>query len=162
LVEVGPPARFIATCHQHGDLRWFRVEGISSARVDEREPFRACSPDEVDAYRAASLDGFKGEGPPIDHSFFVREPEASWVQNNLLEGMHLESRPGGILVTIKTSALRRLARFVVGLGGAARPDDRALAAAVAEIAQEALDQARSALDALERPHADPVRPRSDA
>jgi predicted DNA-binding transcriptional regulator YafY len=45
LVEVGPPARFIATCHRNGDLRWFRVEsrgsledvtkGEQSARVDD-------------------------------------------------------------------------------------------------------------------------------
>lgn len=168
LLDTGPPARFIATCHQNGCLRWFRVEGIFHARVDETEPFRHCSASDVEAFRAASLDGFKGDGPPVEYSFFVREPEASWVANNLLEGMRVESRHGGICVSIKTSAHVRLARFVVSLGGAARPQDRALAQAVAEIARDALEQARSVLDSPEETGTSsggseaPVRLRSDA
>jgi predicted DNA-binding transcriptional regulator YafY len=167
LVDVGPPARFIATCHQNGGLRWFRVESVSSARLDEREAFRACPTEEVEEYRRSSLDGFRGDGPAMEYVFSVREPEASWVQNNLLEGMHLESRHGGIVVSVTTSALTRLARFVASLGGAARPEGRALADAVAEIARQALEQARSVLDssaesgASEPPPGEAVRPRSD-
>ncbi len=167
LVDVGPPARFIATCHRNGDLRWFRVDGIVHARLDEREAFRECAVSAVAAFRAASLDGYKGEGSPVACSFFVREPESNWVANSLLEGMRVESLHHGIRVTIETSAVLRLARFVVALGDAARPDNPVLAEAVAEIAQGALRQAQAALQALEpaaipgEPRRGPAQPRSD-
>jgi predicted DNA-binding transcriptional regulator YafY len=167
LVDVGPPARFIATCHRHGDLRWFRVDGIFHARPDERERFRDSAPGAVEAFRAASLDGFKGDGPVAEHSFVVREPEASWVANNLLEGMRVESRGEGIRVTIETSAVQRLARYVVSLGGAARPESLSLADAVVELARGALEQATAAVGSDERPaisdvgRDQPARPRSD-
>jgi len=178
LVEVGPPARFIATCHRNGDLRWFRVEGIVRARFDEGDTFRECAPSELDAFRAASLDGYKGAGPPVACSFFVREPESSWVATNLLDGMHAETLHGGIRVSLETSALLRLARFVVGLGDAACPESPTLAQAVSELARGALEQASAVLrDVGSRLPSDgtspappgrgqdldaPVRPRSDA
>jgi len=145
LVEVGPPARFVGTCHRTGELRWWRVDGILRARRDDGERFRDCPRDEVAAYRAASLDGYKGAGPPVACSFFVREPESSWVANGLLEGMRAETLHGGVRVSIETSAVLRLARYVVGLGDAARPEDAVLARAVAELARGALEQAESAL-----------------
>jgi predicted DNA-binding transcriptional regulator YafY len=145
VIEVGPPARFIATCHKNGDLRWFRVDGIVRARADDTQKFRDCEPSELAAFRAASLDGFKGAGPAIACSFFVREPESAWVANNLLEGMHVESLHGGIRVGVQTSALVPLARFVVKLGDAARPETPALAQVVAELARGALEQAEAAL-----------------
>jgi predicted DNA-binding transcriptional regulator YafY len=144
LVDIGPPARFIATCHRNGDLRWFRVEGILQARLDEREPFRECSAETLADFRSASLDGYKGVGAPVSCSFFVREPESSWVANNLIEGMRVDSAAGSIRVTVETSAVERLARYVVALGGAARPENQALAEAVAELARGALQQARQA------------------
>jgi predicted DNA-binding transcriptional regulator YafY len=140
LVEAGPPARFIGTCHRNSDLRWFRVDAIVHARLDEREAFRESPGSVVAAFRAASLDGYKGEGSPVRCSFFVREPESSWVANNLLEGMRVESLHDGIRVNIETSGVLRLARFVVGLGDAARPENSALAEAVAELARGALEQ----------------------
>jgi len=97
----------------------------------------------------------------------VREPESNWVANSLLEGMRVESLHHGIRVTIETSAVLRLARFVVALGDAARPDNPVLAEAVAEIAQGALRQAQAALQALEpaaipgEPRRGPAQPRSD-
>ena len=167
LVDAGPPARFVATCHRNGDLRWFRVDGIVRARLDEREPFRECAPSAVAAFCAASLDGFKGEGTPIAYSFLVRDPDANWVANNLLEGMRAETLHDGIRVHVETSAILRLARFVVSLGGAAQPEDAALTAAVAQLARGALEQLRGDMD----PGKDPsfaeaaapgaVQPRSD-
>ncbi|MGH7272267.1 MAG: helix-turn-helix transcriptional regulator, partial [Polyangiaceae bacterium] len=62
VVDVGPPARFIATCHRSGELRWFRVDGVLRARVDEGETFRESPQQDVEAFRSASLDGFKGRG----------------------------------------------------------------------------------------------------
>lgn len=145
LVDAGPPARFIATCHRTGELRTFRVDNILSARLDPREPFRECDAEKVSAYRAAGLDGFTGADTPIACSFFVRDPEARWVGNNLLEGMRVEALPGGIRVLIETNAIERLSRFVVGLGAAARPETRELAAAVIDLARGALDQALAAV-----------------
>jgi predicted DNA-binding transcriptional regulator YafY len=145
VIEAGPPARFVATCHTNGDLRWFRVDSIVRARVDDGQRFLECDLRELAAYRAASLDGFKGPGPAVACSFFVREPESAWVGGNLLEGMHGESLHGGIRVSVETSALLPLARFVVRLGDAARPETPALARAVAELARGALEQAESAL-----------------
>ncbi len=142
-IEVGPPTRFIATCHRNKDLRWFRVDGILRARVDEAEKFRPCSEEEVAAFRAASLDGYKGSGPPVEYSFFVRAPESKWVENNLLEGMRPESLHDGVRVVVQTSGLVRLARFVVGLGDAARPESPALVRAVAELARGAIEQCES-------------------
>lgn len=138
-VLLGPPARFIATCHRSGDLKWFRVENVSDAKLDQQEPFRDADPNKVDAHLRASLDGFHEGGPPARLAFFVSDPEARWVARNLMDGMVAEDVPGGVRVTIETSALKRLARFVVGLGAAAKPLTPALEAEVATLAQGALD-----------------------
>jgi predicted DNA-binding transcriptional regulator YafY len=142
IIETGPPTRFVATCHRNRDLRRFRVDGILRARVDETEKFRPCDPDELAAFQAASLDGYRGSGPPAVYTFFVRQPDATWVQNNLLEGMRAESLHDGIRVAVETSGLLRLARFVVGLGEAACAESPALARAVAELALGALQQSQ--------------------
>ena len=168
VVDVGPPARFVATCHRNGDFRWFRVESIIRARLDDREPYRECDASALAAFRAASIDGYKGAGAPVPCSFFVREPESRWVGNNLLEGMSVESLSDGIRVSAETSAVLRLARFVVGLGGAARPETVALVSAVAELARGALEQVQGGTEALETtaipedPAERPAQPRSDA
>jgi hypothetical protein len=148
-IDPGPPARFIAMCHENRDLRWFRVEGIMRARADDTEAFRGCSDDEVAAFRDSSIDGYRGPGPVVPCSFFVREPESSWVTNSLLDGMRAESLTGGIRVTANTSAVVRLARFVVSLGDAATPETPDLAEAVIELARGALDQARAAVSETE-------------
>lgn len=167
LIEIGPPSRFIATCHRNDGLRRFRVDGVVHARLDEGEPFRPTTPGALAAFRGASLDGYRGEGAPVACAFFVRAPESNWVVNNLLEGMRPESQHGGTRVTIETGAVARLARFVVGLGEAARPETPELARAVAELARGALRQAGTIAEAADRagfsagvPSA-PVRPRSD-
>ncbi len=158
LVDAGPPARFIATCHRAGDLRTFRVDNILSARLDSREPFRDCDTQRVDAYRAAGLDGFSGAGTPTHCTFFVRDPESRWVSNNLLEGMRVEITHGGMRVEVDTTAVERLARFVVSLGAAALPETFELAAAVKELAQGALDRA---LEAQQRAASSSAPPSAD-
>ncbi len=138
-VVLGPPARFVATCHRTGGLKWFRVENVSDAKLDAREPFRDADAKTVDAHLRASLDGFHEGRPPEAHVFFVSDPDARWVARNLLEEMRAEEVPGGIRVTLETSALTRLARFVVGLGAAARPLTPALRAEVSALAKGALE-----------------------
>lgn len=140
-VLLGPPARFVATCHRTDTLKWFRVDNVSLARIDETQAFRAVDAASVDAFVSASLDGFHEGGSPREHSFVVRAPESKWVAKNLLDGMRAEPHTGGIRVTIETAGLDRLARYVAGLGGAAKPETRELARAVAAIAAGALKAA---------------------
>ena len=140
-VVVARPARFIATCHKANALKWFRVENIMSARLDSQEEARATSDQALEAFDAASLDGFNQGGSPVTFAFFVREPESRWVERNLLERMRSETVPGGVRVTVETNGLLRLARYVVGLGAAARSETPALAEAVAELARGALQSA---------------------
>jgi hypothetical protein len=138
-VVLGPPARFVATCHRTGGLKWFRVENVSDAKLDAHEKFREADPKVVDAHLRASLDGFHEGGPPAKHVFFVSDPDARWVARNLMEAMQAEEVPGGIRVTVETSALTRLARFVVGLGAAAKPLTPGLEAEVTGLARGALE-----------------------
>ena len=139
-VHVGPPARFVATCHRSGTLKTFRVDGIISGRLDEREPYRAADESALDAYQKGSLDGFHEGGTSRPFAFVVRNPEARWVKNNLLDGMTAESHGDGVRVTVSTTALGRLARFVVGLGAAAICETPALAEEVAALARGALGE----------------------
>ncbi len=142
-VLIGPPARFLATCHRSGDLKWFRVESVSDARLDPNEPFRDMDSKTVDAHLRASLDGFHEGGPPAKHVFFVSDPDARWVARNLMDGMDFEEVPGGIRVTLETSAPKRLARFVVGLGAAAKPLTPELEREVVALAEGALGSIRA-------------------
>jgi predicted DNA-binding transcriptional regulator YafY len=137
-VLIGPPARFVATCHRSDTLKTFRVDSIMSASLDGRERYRPADERAIDAYLGASVDGFNDGGAPMPVSFRVRNPEARWVRNNLLEGMRIEERNDGVRIVAHTTAIGRLARFVIGLGAAAIPETPALAREVAELARGAL------------------------
>lgn len=146
-VLVGPPARFIAMCHRSNTLKWFRVENVSLAKLEAEMPYRDTPRATVSAFLNESINGFRAEGTPVKSTFVVREPEAKWVAQNLPDGMSIDpddSVPDGIRVTCSTPSVLRVARFVVGLGGAARVETAELAACVREIAQGALDGAGEA------------------
>jgi predicted DNA-binding transcriptional regulator YafY len=145
-VLIGPPARFVATCHRSGTLKTFRVDSIMNARVDNDERYRAADESVLAAYLSASVDGFNDGGAPMPVSFRVRNPEARWVRNNLLEGMQLEERNDGVRVVAHTTAIGRVARFVIGLGAAAVPETPALAHEVTELARGALSTASPVAD----------------
>ena len=140
-VVVGPPARLVAVCHRSGALRWFRVDNVLGATLDDHEPFREADSPAVEAFLDASLDGFHAGGAPSRCAFFVREPEARWVQSSLIDPMRGEAVAGGIRVTVETTAVLVVARFVVSLGAAARAETPELAAHVAELARGALEAA---------------------
>ena len=142
-VVFGLPARFLATCHRDGRLKWFRVDNASDARLDTREPFRDADPKQIDAHLRASLDGYHEGGPPTKQEFFVSDPDARWVARNLMEEMRAEEVPGGIRVAVETSAPKRLARFVGSLGAAAKPLTPVLAVEVAALARGALESIAS-------------------
>jgi predicted DNA-binding transcriptional regulator YafY len=140
-VVVGPPARFVAVCHRDKKLKWFRVDNVVDASVDASASFVDARAADVDDLLAWSLDGFHDPTTKKErHAFFVREPEARWVAKNLLEGMHAEPESGGLRVVAITTAVHRLARYVVGLGEAARAETKALR-------EEALRLARGAASA---------------
>jgi hypothetical protein len=60
-----------------------------------------------------------------------------------MDGMLCEEVPGGIRVTVEASAAKRLARFVVGLGGAAKPLTPELARDVSALAKGAIAASRA-------------------
>lgn len=141
-VLVGPPSRFIGICHRSGTLKWFRVENISLAKLDAGTPYRVASEPKVSAFLKESIGGFRGDGDPIACAFVVREPEARWVALNLPSGMAIDPDEhviDGVRVRCSTPSLLRVARFVVGLGAAARAETPGLVACVREIAHGALD-----------------------
>jgi predicted DNA-binding transcriptional regulator YafY len=141
-VLATPPARFLAVCHRSGTLKWFRLDNVLEAALDASEPFRSADADQIEEVLRTSLEGYRDAGAPVTATFFVRDPEARWVRSNLPAPMTVEPVSGGMRVSAETGALLPLARFVVGLGGAARaetPDLRALV----------LDLARGALTVLE-------------
>ncbi len=144
-VLVGPPSRFIAVCHRSGTLKWFRVENISHGKLDPDLRYRPEDGGKVAAFLRESVDGYRGQGSPVECSFVVREPEARWVRLNLLSGMVIdpdEAVPDGVRVRCSTPGVLRVARFVVGLGAAVRVETPELAACVREIAEGALEGVR--------------------
>jgi len=91
---------------------------------------------DLDAFLASSVDGYNdGTDEPL--RFQVRVPECAWVRGNLLPGMAIEkdSHGDGITVVAHGAALV-VARYVVGLGGAARAEGESLKQ-LAEAATEA-------------------------
>jgi predicted DNA-binding transcriptional regulator YafY len=133
---LGPPARFVATCHRGGTLKWFRVDNVSDASTEDGSAFRAAPEPEVDELVAASLDGYHDPTTKRErHVFFVREPEARWVAKNVLDGMRADPEDGGVRVVAVTTAVSRLARYVVGLGDAAQAETPTLREEVLRLAR---------------------------
>ncbi len=154
-VLVGPPARFVAHCHRSGTLKWFRVENIALARLDAESRYRPADESEIAAFVRESVDGYRSDGQAIECSFIVREPEARWVRMNLLSGMRVDPNDvlhDGVRIRSTTSSVLRVARFVVGLGGAAHAETPELAMGVREIAMGVLDAAGAGSD-VEQPRA---------
>ncbi len=135
-VEYGPHIRFIATCHREKVLKRFRLDSVTKATLDPADPFRGVDDTVLAAFVARSVDGFAGAGAPVACSFVVLPPAAAWARRNLPEGsMQVEHRrDGSIRVSAHTSATEVLARFVVGLGAAARAETPGLIDAVHALA----------------------------
>lgn len=141
-VDVGARSRFVATCHRTGALRWFRVANVLHAALDPAEPFRAVARAALEAFERESVAGYHEEGPVVRCAFVVRDPEAAWVARNLLDGMkHEKATGGGVRVSVDTTAVVAVARYVVGLGGAAVVETPELAREVTSLARGALANA---------------------
>ena len=145
------PPRFVATSHERDRLAWFRVERVRRVDPASGERYVEVSPQLIDAYLRESADGFH-RGRAVRCSFVVRDPEARWVVENLpVEGATVRrvawsgggdgQRRGvhdGVEVVVDTAGIEVLARFVVGLGEAARATSEELAARVKALAVGAL------------------------
>ncbi len=163
------PPRFVATSHERDRLAWFRVERVRRVDPASGERYVEVSPQLIDAYLRESADGFH-RGRAVRCSFVVRDPEARWVVENLpVEGATVRRvawsggsgdgnggrsrRSGerdGAEVVVDTAGIEVLARFVVGLGEAARATSEELAARVKALAVGALGREEKAGVVLER------------
>lgn len=136
-VAPGTPTRVCAWCHRASELRWFRLDNIADLRPSEADRV-ACDDADVEQFLEASVDGFHDGTTPSEVVFRVREPDARWVEQNLIPPMRAERIDGGIRVRVRASSLLRVARFVVGLGSAAECDTPQLDVLVSELARGAL------------------------
>jgi len=142
-IDVGPPARFLARCHRTDEIKRFRVDGVVEARIDRVEAYRPAHEGELEEVERSSLGEFRVPGPLVENAFFVRDPEAGWVQRNLVKGMQFERATGGIRVSVTTTAVAVVARFVVGLGAAAQPLNPELRSEVVRLARASLTNAEA-------------------
>ena len=139
LEEVrGPALRFIARCHRDDRLKWFRVDNIADAKLDPGEPYRPTPPEDVEAFRMASAEGFHTGDAPLRCTVFVRDPESRWAARNTPCPMTEQACPGGVLLRAETSGVPRLAAWVVSLGAAARAETPGLRELVRALAAGAL------------------------
>jgi predicted DNA-binding transcriptional regulator YafY len=136
-VLVGPPTRFLAWCHMSQSLRWFRLDNASTIEADPSATFHSVDEGELDVVVQESVEGFHGQ-ERLRVVFRVRDPEARWVAHNLPDGLSYTPVPDGILVDAETRGLLPIARFLVGLGGAAYCETPELAALVRKLATGAL------------------------
>jgi len=141
---LGPPCRLAAFCHRNEGLRWFRVEDIQRAEIDETQSYRECPALEVDAFLAESPDGFH-DASSERHTFLVSPTIKSWVRRNLPSGMTAEDLPSGEIRVSARGGLIVVARFVVGLGQEARAESPRVAELVRQLAQGALQSHPSPL-----------------
>lgn len=135
LVDQG---RFVATCHRDGRLKWFRLDGVLAVAVTEQEPFRLAPPEELKRLLEESVDGYHSGGAPTRCVFRVNASDARWVKGQLATPFRAEEGADETTFTAVTSGLLPLARFVVGLGRAARVDTPELRTLVEELARGAL------------------------
>ena len=140
-IVSGPPIRLCGTCHRSKTLKWFRldrfleVEGVG-------EPLDTAPPDDVviDAFVAQTIDGYYADDSVEPNVFHVRFPEARWVQPNLPTAMRAEVVTDGIRVTVRRGSVHQVARYVLSLAGAAKPESATLRRVTAELAQRVLAQ----------------------
>jgi predicted DNA-binding transcriptional regulator YafY len=138
-VAHGGRPRFVATCHERRALGWFRVD-----RVVRAEPADAGSPpwrapaDEVATFVSTSASGFH-RGDPVRCRMWIRAAEARWARGVLpVEGAIVREVTDGVEIEVETAGVEVLARFVVGLGEAARALTPELGERAREIAAAAV------------------------
>lgn len=149
-VLVDSPARFIATCHRSGTLKWFRVDRMHGARLAGSGNARKVDPAIVAEALRTSINGYRDGAQATEARFFVSEPDSRWVATNLPAPLSAQPVAGGIRVTGHTAALVQVARFVASLGVAARAESAELRAMCLELARGSLHANTEATEHLAR------------
>ena len=130
--------RFVATCHRDDRLKWFRLDGVIAAELSHQEPFRNTEPEAVDRLLKESVDGYHSGARAVRCTFRVNLQDARWVRTQLQLPCEIKVEGGEMVFTAVTAGLQSLARFLVGLGRAARVDTPELRRLVLELARGAL------------------------
>ena len=138
-IVSGPPIRLCGTCHRSKSLKWFRLDRfleIEGRDIDLETPW----PSDVtlDAFIAQTIDGYYADDGAEPSVFHVRFPEARWVSPNLPAAMRAEVVQDGIRVTVEHGSVQQVARYVLSLADAARPESPMLRRATADLARRVL------------------------
>lgn len=141
-ITSGPPIRLCGHCHRDERLKWFRLDNVVEVEGPWSGPWVEVPEAEINAFVASTVNGFFSESDADTSTFFVRLPEARWVQHNLPRPMSAESVEGGIRVHVERASLQQVARYVVSLGAAARPESESLREAVRALAEGVLASVR--------------------
>jgi predicted DNA-binding transcriptional regulator YafY len=137
-IVLGPFTRFVGHCHREGELRFFRLSRVEALRPEPEARFVRANEADVDRFLGGSVTGYREPGAPVIVAFTVRDPESRWVRDSLPLPMTVAPCSGGLRFSGETAGVLALARFVVGLGEAARAETPELAEAVHELAHGAL------------------------
>jgi predicted DNA-binding transcriptional regulator YafY len=139
--RVFPPPRsyVLAWDHDRGELRWFNLHRVGG--VQDRGDLRfVARPDDELRAKVDDSAGFFAGGEREALVFCVRDDAWRWARD------HLPAKPtkcepagdGWTRVTVQTAGRRVLARFLVGLGDAARAESEGLRDEVRSTAEGAL------------------------
>ncbi|HQY60365.1 MAG TPA: WYL domain-containing protein [Polyangiaceae bacterium] len=141
-LAYGDRPRFVAHCHTTDSLRWFRADRVHSAKLEPGAAYRAVEAAVLEPFVAESMDGFRGGGEAVTCEVVIRAAEARWALSHMPyepKSAVVTAGPEGSRVLLRTAGLEVLARYLVGLGAAARvvsPPE--LRERVVELAREAL------------------------
>ncbi|MFO0567343.1 MAG: WYL domain-containing protein [Polyangiaceae bacterium] len=117
-ILYGERARAVAYCHESGELKWFRLERIRSARLATEEPYREASDESVLAFVRESMDGFR-KGVAQTCEFEIDKSVARWALGSLPvapDAALITWTPNAANIVLRTAALDVLARYLVGFG----------------------------------------------
>ncbi len=140
-ITPGPHVRLCGHCHRAHALKWFRLDNVLQIQDKAPEAYVSASSEAVAAFMNGTVHGFHNDEDAASCSFTVCFPEARWVQQNLEPSMRAEPTEHGIRVHVERASRQQIARFVVSLGAAARPETEDLAEAVRALAEGALAEA---------------------
>ncbi len=125
-IAYGDRPRFVAYCHSTDSLRWFRADRVRTAKLEPAgaaPAYRAVDPEALAAYIAESMDGFRGHGAAVTCEVVIRADEARWALAHMpydADSALVTNEAEGSRVVLRTAGLEVLARYLVGLGEAAR------------------------------------------
>lgn len=132
--------RLCGHCHRADRLKWFRLNNVAEVETVADKDYVQHSKEEIDTFLDHSFLGYHADADAdaAPSLFFVRLPEARWVQNNLPPAMTGELQQDGLRVTVRDVSIAQVARYVLYLADAARPDTDGLRQEVCRLARAAL------------------------